>query len=91
MYSFTPGWRLNLGESQCTGTIDSVNTVLLSPNFKNVISKNNPLGLNKGQTVLGHRGPSKFSHFGSNKRLPRASLNLFITVEMGGMAWPMLP
>ena len=35
----TPGWRQNLDESQCTGTIDSANNAILCPDFKNVISK----------------------------------------------------
>ena len=35
----TPGWRQNLDESQCTGTIDSANNAILSPDFKNIIFK----------------------------------------------------
>ena len=35
----TSGWRQNLDESQCTGTIDSANNAVLSADFKNVIFK----------------------------------------------------
>ena len=36
---FTPGWKVNLVKSQCTGAIDSANNAALSADFKNVISK----------------------------------------------------
>ena len=39
MNPFTPGLNLNLGKSQCTGSIDSANNAVLSADFKNVIFK----------------------------------------------------
>ena len=44
------------------GAIDSANNAVLSVDFQN-----NALGLNRGQTVLGYRGPSRPFHLGSNR------------------------